>query len=95
MVVNCLVYKQISDVHELGRIQEPMKIIIRANHRWVIVLRLHIESNFSLAFIFFHWYYPPFIINRPEKVNCCNFLFVFTFVGDFGPEFSLKRAVRG
>ena len=36
----------------------------------------------------------PFIINHPETVNCCNFLFVFTFVGDFGRELSCKRAAR-
>ena len=37
---------------------------------------------------------PPFIVNYPEKVKCCNFLFVSTFVGDFGQELSCKRAAR-
>ena len=37
---------------------------------------------------------PPFIINHPETVNCCNFPFVSTFVGDFGRELSYKLAAR-
>ena len=36
----------------------------------------------------------PFIINHPETVNCCNFLFVSIFVSDFGRELSCKRAAR-
>ena len=64
--------------------------------RLVIVLRLHIECNYSLncIFLFSLPLSPPFIINHPETVNCCNCLFVFTFVGDFEREFSFKRAVK-
>ena len=55
----------------------------------VIVLTFHIECFFfSLPLS------PPFIINDPETVNCCNFLFVSTFVGDFGRELSCTRAAR-
>ena len=64
--------------------------------RLVIVLTLHIECNFSLKVLFL-FSLPlslPFIINHPETVNCCNFLFVYTFVGNFGRELSCKRAAR-
>ena len=37
-------------------------------HTLVIVMRLHIECNFSLAFFFFNCHSPPFIINHPETV---------------------------
>ena len=37
---------------------------------------------------------PPLIINHPETVNCCNFFFVSTFVGDFERELSCKRSTR-
>ena len=62
--------------------------------RLVIVLTLHIECNFNLKVFsfFFHSHSPPFIISHPETVNCCNFLFVSTFVGHFGRELSCKRA---
>ena len=64
-------------------------------HRLVIVLRLHIECNFSHAFFLVSPpLSPPFVINHPDEVNCCNFLFVSTFVGDFGQELSFKRAAR-
>ena len=64
-------------------------------HRLDIVLRLHIERNFSLAFFSFYCHsLPRFIINHPETVNCGIFLFVFTFVGDFGRELSFKHAAR-
>ena len=65
--------------------------------RLVIVLTLDIECNFNLikSLFFFHVHsLPPFIINHPETVNCCNFLFVSTFEGDFGRELSCKRAAR-
>ena len=65
--------------------------------RLVIVWTLYIENDFSLKVFFSHYCMhslPPFIINRPETVNCCNFLFVSTFVGDFGRELSCKRAAR-
>ena len=63
--------------------------------RLVIVLTLHIECNFNLKVFFSHFHSsPPFIISHPETVNCCNFLFVSTFVGDFGRELSCKRAAR-
>ena len=55
--------------------------------RLVIVLTLHIECNFNLKVFFFSFpHSPPFIINHLETVNCCNFLSVSTFVGDFGGE---------
>ena len=62
----------------------------------VIVQTIHIEYDFSLKVLFFHYHSlsHPFIINHPETVNCCNFLFVSTFVGDFGRELSCKRAAR-
>ena len=52
----------------------------------VIVLTRHIECDFSLKVFFFFSLplSPPFIINHPETANWCNFLFVSTFVGDFG-----------
>ena len=55
-------------------------------HRLVIVLRFHTECKFSLAciFLFSLPLFSPYIINHLQKVNCCNVLFVFTFVGDFG-----------
>ena len=63
--------------------------------RLVIVLTLHIECNFNRKVFFFSFpLSPPFIINHPETVNCCNFLFVSTFVGDFGRELSCKRTAR-
>ena len=37
---------------------------------------------------------PPFIINHPKIVNCCNFLFISSFVDAFGGELSCKRAAR-
>ena len=37
----------------------------------------------ALKFSFFTITRSPFIINHPETVNCCNFLFVSTFVGEF------------
>ena len=64
--------------------------------RLVVVLTLHIECNFNLK-VFFPFSFPlspPFIISHPETVNCCNFLFVSTFVGDFGRELSCKLAAR-
>ena len=63
--------------------------------RLVIVLTLHIECNFNLK-VFFSSFplSPPFIISHPETVNCCNFLFVSAFVGDFGQELSCKRVAR-
>ena len=64
--------------------------------RLVIVLALHIECNFNLTVLFslFISTLSPFIISHPETVNCCNFLFVSTFAGDFGRELSCKRAAR-
>ena len=63
--------------------------------RLVIVLTLHIEFNFNLTVFFLSFpLSPPFIINHPETVNCCNFLFVSTVVGDFGRELSCRRAAR-
>ena len=64
--------------------------------RLVVVLTLHIELNFNLiVFFFFHFNsLPPFIISHPETVNCCNFLFVSTFVVDFGRELSCKGAAK-
>ena len=63
--------------------------------RLLTVRTLHIEYDFSLKVFFFSLSLaPPFIIKHPETVNCCNFLFVSTFVGDFGREMSCKRAVR-
>ena len=60
-----------------------------------IVRTLHIEYDFSLKVIFFSLSLaPPFIINHPETVNYCNFLFVSAFVGDFGRELSCTRAAR-
>ena len=57
----------------------------------LIVVTLHIECNFSLKVFFFPLSLsPPFIINHPETANCCNFLSVSTFVGDFGQELSLS-----
>ena len=60
----------------------------------VIVRKLHIEYDFSLKFSFFTITRSPFIINHPETLNCCNVLFVSTFVGDFGRELSCERAAR-
>ena len=60
--------------------------------RLVIVRTLHIKYDFSLKVFFFR--YHSFIINHQETVNCCNFLFVSTFVGDFGRELLCKRAAR-
>ena len=63
--------------------------------RLVIVLTLHSECNFNLKVFFFSFpLFPPFIVSHPDTVNCCNFLFVSTFVGDFGRELSCKRAAR-
>ena len=62
-------------------------------HRLVIVLRLNLNAILVLHFPSLPLS-PPFIINHPETVNCCNFLSVFTFVDDFGGELSLKRATR-
>ena len=64
--------------------------------RLVIVLTLHIKCNFNLkALILFSFpLSPPFIISHSETVNCCNFLFVSTFVGDYGRELSCKLAAR-
>ena len=62
--------------------------------RLVVVLTLHIECNFNLTVFFSFPLSPSFIISHPETVNCCNFLFVSTFVGDFGRELSCKRAAR-
>ena len=42
----------------------------------VIVRKLHIEYDLSLKVFFFTITHSPFIINHPETVNCCNFLFV-------------------
>ena len=61
--------------------------------RLVIVRTCHIEY-LSLKVLFFKNHSLPFIINHPETVNCCNFSFVSTFVGDFGRELSSKRAAR-
>ena len=79
----------------LGR-NQPHENNDSCKQRLVIVLTLHIECNFNLkVFIFFSFpFSPPFIISHPETVNCCNFLFVSTFVGDFGQELSCKRAAR-
>ena len=61
----------------------------------VIVPTLHIEYDFSLKVFFFHYHSrSPFIINHLERVNCCNFLFVSTLVGDVGRELSRKHAAR-
>ena len=61
----------------------------------IIVQTLQIEYDFSLkVFLFSLSLAPPFIINHPETVNCCNFLFASAFVGDFGRELSCKRAAR-
>ena len=66
-----------------------------SKQRLVIVLTLHIECNFGFkVFVFSLPLSPPFIINHPETVNCCKFLFVSTFVGDFGRELSYKRTAR-
>ena len=62
--------------------------------RLVIVVTLHVECNFSLKVYFSLPFSPLFIINHPETVNCCHFLFVSTDVGDFGGELSCKRAAR-
>ena len=63
--------------------------------RLVIVLTLDIEWIFSLKVSFILLpLSPPFIINHPETVNCCKFLFVSTFVSDFGRGLSCKRAAR-
>ena len=65
--------------------------------RLVVVLTLHIERNFNLKvfFVFFSLpLSPPVIISHPETENCCNFLFVSTFVGDFGRELSCERTAR-
>ena len=63
--------------------------------RLLIVRTLHIEYDFSLkSFLFSLSLAPAFIINHPETVNCCNFLFVSTSEGNFGRELSCKRAVR-
>ena len=63
--------------------------------RLVVVLKLHIKCNFNLkVFSFTNPLSPPFIISHPETVNCCNFLFVSTFVGDVARELSYKRAAR-
>ena len=70
-----------------------MEIITPANTGLVIVLRIHIECDFSLICFFFA-FFPPFIINHPETVNYGNCLFVFTFMGDFGRELSFKRTTR-
>ena len=60
----------------------------------VIVLRVHIEYNFSLKVFFSLPLSPLFIVNHSETVNRRNFLFVSIFVGDFGRELSCERAVR-
>ena len=60
--------------------------------RLVVVLTLHVEYNFNLKGFFSFPLCFQFIISHPETVNCCNFLFVSTFVGDFGRELSCKRA---
>ena len=62
------------------------------NDQSLTVLTLHIVYNFSLEVSL--PLSPLFIINHPETANCCNFLFVFTFVGDFGRELSCKHAAR-
>ena len=66
--------------------------------RLVNVLTLNTECNFSLfkKFLFFITIplSSPFIINIPETVNCCNFHFLSTFVGNLGRELSCKRAAR-
>ena len=56
----------------------------------------HIEYDFSLKSLLSSLSLSlPFIINNyPETVNCCTFLFVSTFVGDFERELSCKRATR-
>ena len=70
-------------------------ITLENNHsckcKLVIVLRLQIECFSLCIFLFSVPLSPRFIINHPETVSCCNFLFVFTFVGDdFGRELSFK-----
>ena len=74
-------------MYVLGRNQQPMKKLIH-------VLKLHVEYNFNLKVFFLISTLSPFIISHQETVNCCNFLFVSTFVGDFGRELSCERAVR-
>ena len=67
-----------------------MKIMIHANKGGHFKLNMisALKFSFSLSFA------PPFIINHPETVNRCNFLFVSTFLGDFGRELSCKRAAK-
>ena len=63
--------------------------------RLVIVLNFILNVILGLKFSFFSLpLSPPLIINHPETVNCCHFLFVSAFVGDFGRELSCKRAAR-
>ena len=84
-------HKQISDVVSFRK-----KSIIYENNdsytqRLVIVLRQHIECSFSLKFSFMLSlpFFPLFISNHPEAVNCSTFLFVSNFAGDFEREFVL------
>ena len=84
-----------SDVHVLGKKSVTYENNDSCKQRLVIVLTLNIECNFNLKGFFLSFPpSPPFIINHPETVNCCNFLSVSTFVGDFGRELSCKRAAR-
>ena len=70
----------------LGRNQLTYENNDSCEQRLVIVLTLHIECNFNLKKVFCLSFplSPSFIINHPETVNCCNFLFVSTFVGNVG-----------
>ena len=61
---------------------------------FVYFIRVDVSKKLVVKFSFSLSLAPPFIINHPEKVNCCNFLFVSAFVGDFGRELSCKRAAR-
>ena len=61
-----------------------MKIMIHANKGLQLCLHLILNVISALKFLFSLPLSPPFIINHPETVNWCNFLFVSTFVATLG-----------
>ena len=79
-------YKRFTCVHPVA--YDRKKSVTYENNssckqKLVIILTSYIECHFSIKvfFLFSLPPSPPFIINHPETVNCCNFLFVSTFVG--------------
>ena len=94
------VYKQISDVYVSGKNSITYENNDLCKQR--LVLTLHIERIFGLK-VFFYVFtttlkssrsLSPIHYQPSRDTNSCNFLFVSTFVGDFGRELSCQCAAR-